>query len=160
MVKRHKIQSRRVLKFVFFRFFTRDFLTQLRSQKSVHLWLDAVDCFTLGCSKTLCRLQCLFRRCIQRYSCLLELLYPVKRPERRNFRQLMETVDHVFNTIQRYSVHCIVLSRQLYTRVHTSSLDKNTNKRTKRVLSSIVTHSYMFRPCWVIFRENFLLPLH
>jgi hypothetical protein len=24
-----------------------------------------------------------------------------------------------------------------------------TNKCTKRVLSSIVTHSYMFRPCWV-----------
>jgi hypothetical protein len=35
-----------------------------------------------------------------------------------------------------------------------------TNKCTKRVLSSIVTHSYMFRPCWVIFRENFLLYLH
>jgi hypothetical protein len=35
-----------------------------------------------------------------------------------------------------------------------------TNKCTKRVLSSIVTHSYMFRPCWVIFRENFLLSLH
>jgi hypothetical protein len=32
-----------------------------------------------------------------------------------------------------------------------------TNKCTKRVLSSIVTHSYMFRPCWVIFRENFFL---
>jgi hypothetical protein len=29
-----------------------------------------------------------------------------------------------------------------------------TNKCTKRVLSSIVTHSYIFRPCWVIFREN------
>jgi hypothetical protein len=29
-----------------------------------------------------------------------------------------------------------------------------TNKCTKRILSSIVTHSYMFRPCWVIFREN------
>jgi hypothetical protein len=29
------------------------------------------------------------------------------------------------------------------------------NKYTKRVLSSIVTHSYMFRSCWVIFRENF-----
>jgi hypothetical protein len=28
-----------------------------------------------------------------------------------------------------------------------------TNKCTKRVLSSIVTHSYMFLPCWVIFRE-------
>jgi hypothetical protein len=34
-----------------------------------------------------------------------------------------------------------------------------TNKCTKRVLSSIVTHSYMFRPCWVIFRENFWLSL-
>jgi hypothetical protein len=35
-----------------------------------------------------------------------------------------------------------------------------TSKCTKRVLSPIVTHSYMFRPCWVIFRENFLLSLH
>jgi hypothetical protein len=32
-----------------------------------------------------------------------------------------------------------------------------TNKCTKRVLSSIVTHSYMFRPCWVIFSENFFV---
>jgi hypothetical protein len=32
-----------------------------------------------------------------------------------------------------------------------------TNKCIKRVLSSIVTHSYMFRPCWVIFRENFFV---
>jgi hypothetical protein len=32
-----------------------------------------------------------------------------------------------------------------------------TDKFTKRVLSSIVTHSYMFRPCWVIFRENFFV---
>jgi hypothetical protein len=32
-----------------------------------------------------------------------------------------------------------------------------TNKCTKRVLSSIVTHSYMFRPCWVILRENFFV---
>jgi hypothetical protein len=35
-----------------------------------------------------------------------------------------------------------------------------TNKCTRRVLSSIVTHSYMFRPCWIIFREKFLLALH
>jgi hypothetical protein len=32
-----------------------------------------------------------------------------------------------------------------------------TNKCTKRVLSSIVTHSYIFRPCWVIFRKNFFV---
>jgi hypothetical protein len=32
-----------------------------------------------------------------------------------------------------------------------------TNKYTKRILSSIVTHSYKFRPCWVIFRENFFV---
>jgi hypothetical protein len=32
-----------------------------------------------------------------------------------------------------------------------------TNKCTKRVLSSIVTHSYMFRLCWVIFKENFFV---
>jgi hypothetical protein len=32
-----------------------------------------------------------------------------------------------------------------------------TNKCTKRVLSSIVTHSYMFRPCWVIFMEKFFV---
>jgi hypothetical protein len=30
-----------------------------------------------------------------------------------------------------------------------------TNKCTKRVLSSIVTHFCVFQPCWVIFRENF-----
>jgi hypothetical protein len=34
-----------------------------------------------------------------------------------------------------------------------------TNKCTKRVISLIVTHSYMFRPCWVIFRENFFVIL-
>jgi hypothetical protein len=33
----------------------------------------------------------------------------------------------------------------------------STNKCTKRVLSSIVTHSYMFRPCWVMFREKFFV---
>jgi hypothetical protein len=32
-----------------------------------------------------------------------------------------------------------------------------TNKCTERVLSPILTHSYMFRPCWVIFRENFFV---
>jgi hypothetical protein len=32
-----------------------------------------------------------------------------------------------------------------------------TNRCTKRVLSSIVTHSYKFRPCWVMFRENFFV---
>jgi hypothetical protein len=44
--------------------------------------------------------------------------------------------------------------------LHTFSDMKNctktliTNKCRKRGLSSIVTHSYMFRPCWIIFREN------
>jgi hypothetical protein len=42
--------------------------------------------------------------------------------------------------------------------LHVRTLDHTktliTNKCTKTVLSSIVTHSYMFRPCWVIFREN------
>jgi hypothetical protein len=38
---------------------------------------------------------------------------------------------------------------------HTKTLI--TNKCTKTVLSSIVTHSYMFQPCWVIFRENFFV---
>jgi hypothetical protein len=39
---------------------------------------------------------------------------------------------------------------------------KNTDHKQmhKESLSSIVTHSYMFRPCWVIFREYFLLSLH
>jgi hypothetical protein len=32
-----------------------------------------------------------------------------------------------------------------------------TNKCTKRILSPIVTHSYVFRPCWFIFRENFFV---
>jgi hypothetical protein len=31
----------------------------------------------------------------------------------------------------------------------------NHQQNAQRVLSSIVTHSYMFRPCWVIFRKNF-----
>jgi hypothetical protein len=30
----------------------------------------------------------------------------------------------------------------------------NTNKCTKSLFSSIISHSYMFRPCWVIFREK------
>jgi hypothetical protein len=42
--------------------------------------------------------------------------------------------------------------RALY---HTKTLI--TNKGRKGGLSSIVTHSYMFRPCWVIFRENFFV---
>jgi hypothetical protein len=40
---------------------------------------------------------------------------------------------------------------------------KNTNHQQMHnefFFSSIVTHSYMFRPYWVIFRENFLLSLH
>jgi hypothetical protein len=41
--------------------------------------------------------------------------------------------------------------------IHISVRTLITNKYTKRVLSSIVTHSYMFRPCWVIFRENFFV---
>jgi hypothetical protein len=40
-----------------------------------------------------------------------------------------------------------------YVSYHTKTLI--TNKCTKRVLSSIVKQSYMFRPCSVIFRENF-----
>jgi hypothetical protein len=36
----------------------------------------------------------------------------------------------------------------------------NHQQMHKEFCSSIVTHSYMFRPCWVIFRENFLLSLH
>jgi hypothetical protein len=38
--------------------------------------------------------------------------------------------------------------------VHKYTKTLITNKCTKRILSSIVTHSYMFWPCWVIFREN------
>jgi uncharacterized Fe-S cluster protein YjdI len=34
-----------------------------------------------------------------------------------------------------------------------------TNKCTERIFTSVVTHSYMFRPCWVVFRENFSFPL-
>jgi hypothetical protein len=35
-------------------------------------------------------------------------------------------------------------------------IQKNINhqQNAQRVVSSIVTHSYMFRPCWVIFREK------
>jgi hypothetical protein len=30
----------------------------------------------------------------------------------------------------------------------------NPNECTKSFFASIITHSYMFRPCWVIFREK------
>jgi hypothetical protein len=46
--------------------------------------------------------------------------------------------------IRQVNAVCYVMSKTLIP-----------NKCTKRVLLSIVTHSYMFRPCWVIFRENF-----
>jgi hypothetical protein len=46
------------------------------------------------------------------------------------------SLDWVFNVFHDYTKTLII------------------NKCTKRVLSSIVTHSYMFRPGWVIFREN------
>jgi hypothetical protein len=36
---------------------------------------------------------------------------------------------------------------------------KNTNHQQMHK-ESFITHSYMFRPCSVIFRENFLLSLH
>jgi hypothetical protein len=38
-----------------------------------------------------------------------------------------------------------------------STKDINHQQMYKGFFSSIVTHSYMCRPCWVIFRENFLL---
>jgi hypothetical protein len=45
---------------------------------------------------------------------------------------------------------------------HIALQAKNINHQQmhKEFFSSIVTHSYMSRPCWVIFRENFLLSLH
>jgi hypothetical protein len=36
----------------------------------------------------------------------------------------------------------------------------NTNKCTKSLFSSIITHSYMFRPCWVIFRKKPSVAVH
>jgi hypothetical protein len=53
----------------------------------------------------------------------------------------------------------ITLLRHLsaYTNIYCDAKPLITNKCTKRVSSSIVTHSYMFRPCWVIFRENFFV---
>jgi fumarate reductase subunit C len=60
--------------------------------------------------------------------------------------------DMIFRII--FAIFNVFHVRALY---HTKTLI--TNKCTKRVLSSVVTHSYMFRPCWVIFRENFSLPL-
>jgi hypothetical protein len=57
---------------------------------------------------------------------------------------------------QRYDVTSLRFIKNKYTNIKTLI----TNKCTKRVLLLIVTHSYMFRPCWIIFRENFSLPLH
>jgi hypothetical protein len=51
-------------------------------------------------------------------------------------------------------------SKHWYSEQHLITKTLITKKCTKRVLSSIVTHSCMFRPCWAIFRENFPLPLH
>jgi hypothetical protein len=66
---------------------------------------------------------------------------------------------YTWNSVPLYARECTVLLwfnvfhvRALY---YTKTLI--TNKRTKRVLSSIVTYSYMFRPCWIIFRgEHFV----
>jgi hypothetical protein len=42
---------------------------------------------------------------------------------------------------------------------NTDSSYKNINHQQvhKEFYSSLVTHYYMFRPCWVIFRDNFVL---
>jgi hypothetical protein len=48
-----------------------------------------------------------------------------------------------------------MLSWEINSKMYTKTLI--TNKCTKRVLSSIVTHSYMFRPRWIIFRDNFFV---
>jgi hypothetical protein len=41
--------------------------------------------------------------------------------------------------------------------VHYIILSTNHQQMHKESLSLIVTHSYMFRPCWVVFRENFFV---
>jgi hypothetical protein len=52
--------------------------------------------------------------------------------------------DKVFNTnlMCSMSVHYIIQKIFKHQRMH------------KEFFSSIITHSYMFRPCWVIFREK------
>jgi hypothetical protein len=78
-------------------------------------------------------------RCPMYSSC-----WPTPGVSQRGLRALSVT-----NNIQSFYVFHV---RALY---YTKTLI--TNKCTKRVVSSIVTHSYMFRPCWVIFRENFFV---
>jgi hypothetical protein len=65
--------------------------------------------------------------------------------QKRHYQNLVHC--HFNNTISNFNVFHV---RALY---YTKTLI--TNKCTKRVLSSIVTHSYMFRPCCVIFRSTF-----
>jgi hypothetical protein len=79
----------------------------------------------------------------------------------RFFNQNRVTYECFLKLLKLHTLH----DRRLYLDVfhvlalyHTKTLI--TNKCTKRALSSIATHSYMFRPCWVIFREKLALPLH
>jgi hypothetical protein len=56
---------------------------------------------------------------------------------------IMFFLMYIYETFNVFHVHALYYTRTLIT-----------NKCTKTVLSSIVTHSHMFPPCWVIFREN------
>jgi hypothetical protein len=57
---------------------------------------------------------------------------------------------------QIMSKHVAVVKHITYTNCTKTLITK---KCTKRVLSSIATHSYMFRPCWVIFREKLFVTI-
>jgi hypothetical protein len=79
-----------------------------------------------------------------------------------NFRKV---IFFIMKPTCTFSCVLVVIDEQLLvgirnTRRNYGTKTLVTNKCTKRVLPSIVTHSNMFRPCWVIFTENFSLPLY
>jgi hypothetical protein len=89
------------------------------------------------------------------------LLWPSRKKERKKERKKVRKKERKKETNERTNkqTNKVILSNAFHVRAlyHTKTLIAN--KCTKKVLS-IVTRYYMFRPCWVIFRENFSLPLH
>jgi hypothetical protein len=67
---------------------------------------------------------------------------------------VLEIQPYTFEQVRTFACLCTV-----HTEDDNITEEKTpvTKKCTKRVLSSIVTHSYVFRPCWVIFRESFFV---
>jgi hypothetical protein len=64
-------------------------------------------------------------------------------------------LGHIEVTAEKLKIHTLLNVFHVRALHYTKTLI--TNKYTKSVLPSLVTHSYMFRPCWVIFSEKFFV---